>query len=124
LVDKPSSLLQQPSNISAAEEHGEYQASSSENGFVQWILACGVGRFFLLILFVCCAFYQFSRTYFSVWATWWNFGVWSLSITTYHWLFLFLLATQIIFRVNPCIQPAAHHVDVFDSAYILSSGCC
>jgi hypothetical protein len=100
LVDNPSSLPQQPSNFSAAEQHPEYQASSSQNGFLQWISACGVSRLFLLMMFVLYGCYQAGRTYFAIWATWWNFGFFSLSITTYHWVFLFLLVAQIVFRVN------------------------
>ena len=87
----------------------DFQPSPSQNGFLQWISACAVSRCFIFMLLGCYALNQAGRTYFSVWATWWNSGFFGLTTTTYHFVFLALLLAQIIFRVNSCINhtPAA-----------------
>ena len=94
----------------------DFQPSPSQNGFLQWISACAVSRCFIFMLLGCYALNQAGRSYFAVWATWWNSGFFGLTTTTYHFVFLALLLAQIIFRVNSCIShtPAAFlHVNLF-----------
>jgi hypothetical protein len=59
-----------------------------------------MGPKFILMLVSSYVLNQFGRSYFAVWATWWNFKTFSLSISQYHWTFLALLVAQIVFRVR------------------------
>ena len=96
-VDKPSAG--RDSNAVDSESR-EYAASPSASGFFQWIRACEMGPWYIFMLVSCYVLNQFGRSYFAIWASWWNFKTFSLSITEYHWTFLSLLIAQIVFRVR------------------------
>jgi hypothetical protein len=89
-----------PVSTASNNETAEFSASPSPNGFFQWLRACEMGCLFILLLLSSYVLNQFGRSYFAVWATWWNFRTFSLSVSQYHWVFLSLLIAQIIFRVR------------------------
>jgi hypothetical protein len=95
-VDTPAAG-HNPSSMSGEKE---FLASPSSSGFLQWVRACEMGPKFILMLVSSYVLNQFGRSYFAVWATWWNFKTFSLSISQYHWTFLALLVAQIVFRVR------------------------
>jgi hypothetical protein len=66
----------------AAVNIDEYVPSPSQAGFLQWIRACNVGVVLASFLSLAYILNQFGRSYYSLWAAWWNgefFGISSLN---------------------------------------------
>lgn len=91
----------QPRSKSAAAINNEaYTPSASQAGFVQWIRACDVTFSLALALSLAYILNQFGRSYYSLWAAWWNGRFFGISSVNYNYGLIGLFGSQVVFRVR------------------------
>lgn len=88
-------------NTSAAPDTpDDYQPSSSDVGFLQWIHACNIGYSYGSFMVVSYFLYQVFRSYFSLVASWWKDLLFGLSSINFNWVLAGIVIAQLVFRVS------------------------
>ena len=79
----------------------DFQPSSSDVGFIQWIHACNIGYSYGSFMVVSYFLYQIFRSYFSLVASWWKDLLFRLSSINFNWVLAGIVIAQLVFRVSP-----------------------
>jgi hypothetical protein len=79
----------------------DFQPSSSDVGFIQWIHACNIGYSYGSFMVVSYFLYQIFRSYFSLVASWWKDLLFGLSSINFNWVLAGIVIAQLVFRVSP-----------------------
>ena len=103
-VDVPSDLPSKQPKVVCNED--DFTPSSSEAGFVQWIRACDISFSFAFILVLAYVLNQFGRSYYSLWAAWWNGQFFGISSSNYNYGLIGLFGSQLVFRVRGFLECA------------------
>jgi hypothetical protein len=84
----------------APDTPDDYQPSSSDVGFLQWIHACNIGYSYGSFMVVSYFLYQVFRSYFSLVASWWKDLLFGLSSINFNWVLAGIVIAQLVFRVT------------------------
>ncbi len=84
-----------------ADTPDDYQPSSSDVGFLQWIHACNIGYSYGSLMVISYFLYQVFRSYFSLVASWWKDLLFGLSSINFNWVMAGIVIAQLVFRVSP-----------------------